>query len=271
MLVFKKQLLYRGSTMITHRTTMFRSFLITLGVFGVFGVLAAPLAQAQFQFPGQPAQSQTPTPGSTTPDTTDTTSDEAETPTTDTSTDETAQPADDAAATENQEKTYETGGQGECAGVKTDYFACEGDGAEAIAGLMTQIMMIMTIGVGIIATGGLVYAGVLYASAQDNQEQLKKSRGVVRNVVVGLLLYVFMIAIVDWLVPGGIFETPAPATEQSDQESADTTTDTDAATDEAADDAATDTTQDTTPQTPTSGTGTNTSPTPPSSGNWWNR
>lgn len=109
--------------------------------------------------------------------------------------------------------------QGECAGIKTDYFACEGDGIEAFGGIISIIIAIVSIGVGIVAVGGLVYGAVLYASAQDNQEQVKKAITIVRSVIIGLILYVFMFTIANWLVPGGIIgggtpDSSTPATQQ---------------------------------------------------------
>lgn len=102
--------------------------------------------------------------------------------------------------------------EGECAGIKTDYFACEGDGVEAFGGIISIVIAIVSVGVGIVAVGGLVYGAVLYASAQDNQEQVKKAVTIVRSVVIGLILYVFMFAIANLLIPGGIIgnDTASP-------------------------------------------------------------
>ena len=117
------------------------------------------------------------------------------------------------------------GGEGECAGVKTDYFACEGEGVQAASGLLQQIMLIMTVGVGIVAVGGIVYGAILYASAQDNREQVQKAVKIIRSVGIGILLYLFMAVIINWLVPGGVFNTPAPAEKE---ETSEETTDEDA-------------------------------------------
>lgn len=106
-----------------------------------------------------------------------------------------------------------TSSAGECAGIKTDFFACDGDGIDAFGSILTIIILIVSIGVGIVAVGGLVYGAILYASAQDNQEQTKKAIKVVRSVIVGLLLYIFMFTIANWLVPGGIIESGEPEEE----------------------------------------------------------
>lgn len=98
---------------------------------------------------------------------------------------------------------------GSCAGEKTDYFACSGDGVTAIVGIVKIIVLIVSVGVGIVAVGGLVYGAILYASAQDSQDQISKSIKVIRSVITGLLLYMFMVAIINFLVPGGVFSAPA--------------------------------------------------------------
>jgi hypothetical protein len=104
-------------------------------------------------------------------------------------------------------------GEGECAGVKTDFFACDGEGLAAIGSILKLAILIFSIGVGIVAVGGIVYGAVLYASAQDNQQQVTQSRKIIRNVVIGLILYTFMVAILNWIVPGGVIggASPAPA------------------------------------------------------------
>lgn len=101
-----------------------------------------------------------------------------------------------------------TGGEGECAGEKTDFFACGADGSDAIVSIVKFFIIIMTVGVGFVAVGGLVYGGVLYAAAQDNEEQVRRSIKIMRNVVIGVVLYVFMAAIINYIVPGGVFEFP---------------------------------------------------------------
>lgn len=95
--------------------------------------------------------------------------------------------------------------QGECAGVKTSFISCKGQGAEAVGGVLKQIILIVSIGVGIVAVGGIVYGSLLYASARDSQAQTQKAITIISSVVIGLLLYVFMTAILNWLIPGGVF------------------------------------------------------------------
>jgi archaellum component FlaF (FlaF/FlaG flagellin family) len=63
----------------------------------------------------------------------------------------------------------------------------------------------MTAGVAILAIIGIIYAAVLYTSAGPNQEQVKKAKDMLRNVVIGIIAFALMAALLQWLVPGGVF------------------------------------------------------------------
>lgn len=98
-----------------------------------------------------------------------------------------------------------TGGNDKCGGAKTEIVSCDEDaGLGAIASLIKTVIMIVTILIGIVATGGITYAAILYASARDNKGQVEQAMTIIRNVVIGLILYGFSIALINWLVPGGV-------------------------------------------------------------------
>jgi hypothetical protein len=82
--------------------------------------------------------------------------------------------------------------------------ACSGNGITLLGGLLKFVMTTLSIGVGIVAVGGIAYGSILYASARANAGQVQKGIGVIRNVVIGVLLYIFMVAILNYLVPGVI-------------------------------------------------------------------
>lgn len=97
-----------------------------------------------------------------------------------------------------------SGSDGKCAGVDTSLITCDGTGEGAIIGVLSLVIQILSAGVGILAVAGIVYGAILYASAQDNSGQTQKAITVITNTVIGLLLYVFMVVIINWLVPGGV-------------------------------------------------------------------
>ncbi len=93
-----------------------------------------------------------------------------------------------------------------CGEAETVLIKCEKNakGATAIASVLKLIINVLTVLIGIAAVGGIAWAAILYAKAEDNQSNVSEARTLIRNIVIGILLYGFLIAIVNWLVPGGI-------------------------------------------------------------------
>ena len=92
-----------------------------------------------------------------------------------------------------------------CGDTKTQLIACDAKtGVGTINSLISITISVLTVIIGIVATGALAYAGIIYASAEDNQSKVSEARGLIRNVIIGLLLYALTIAIINWLIPGGI-------------------------------------------------------------------
>ena len=103
-------------------------------------------------------------------------------------------------------------GAAECAGVTTAIIPCSqtgGDKASAkdtgVWGLLVLALNILTAGVGIAAVGGIVYAAILYTSASDRAEQVKKAKDTIQNVAIGIAAYAGMYLFLNFLIPGGIF------------------------------------------------------------------
>lgn len=96
-----------------------------------------------------------------------------------------------------------------CGGVPTAVFSCpdeySGDGGvetSGVIGILNVVINIMTVAVGIVAIGAFVYAGILYAAAADSEEQVKKAKDIIRNTVIGIILYVGMFMLARYLIPG---------------------------------------------------------------------
>lgn len=95
--------------------------------------------------------------------------------------------------------------QESCGGTKTQFIACDSkSGVGTINELIKIAVSVLTVLIGVVATGGIAYAAILYASAQDNQSQVGSAMTIIRNIVIGLVLYGFTIAIINWLIPGGV-------------------------------------------------------------------
>lgn len=92
-----------------------------------------------------------------------------------------------------------------CGGAKTEFVSCgDGAGLGAIASMIKMGIYALTALIGIVAVGGLAYAAILYASARDNKSQVEQAITIIRNIVIGLVMYGFIVAIINWLVPGGV-------------------------------------------------------------------
>lgn len=106
-----------------------------------------------------------------------------------------------------------TASAAECGGVQTSIISCGQSGDttggrvenSGAWGILLLIINIMTAGVGILAVGGIAYGSILYASAGDKAEQTKKAVGIITNVVIGIVAYGLMYGLLQYLVPGGVF------------------------------------------------------------------
>ena len=116
-----------------------------------------------------------------------------------------AQTATSTPTQSNSQTPTQNTNSGKCGNTKTQLIACDGKtGIETIGNLIKLTISVMTVLIGITATGGLAYAAVLYASAQDDQGKVNSAITIIRNIVIGILLYGFTIAIINWLIPGGV-------------------------------------------------------------------
>lgn len=98
-----------------------------------------------------------------------------------------------------------------CGGVKTAIIKCDADSSgtdlenNGVWALLVIVLNILTAGVGIFAVAGIVYGAVLYTTAEDKADQVKKATDIITNVVIGLVAFALMWAGLNFIVPGGIF------------------------------------------------------------------
>jgi hypothetical protein len=59
--------------------------------------------------------------------------------------------------------------------------------------------------VGVATVGGFIWGGILYTTGRANAGQIEKAKLVMINATLGLLLFIFMYAILNFLIPGGFF------------------------------------------------------------------
>lgn len=71
--------------------------------------------------------------------------------------------------------------------------------------LLLLVVNILTAGVALTAVAGIVYGAVLYVSAASSPEQVKKAKTILINVVIGVVTFALMYSLLQWLIPGGVF------------------------------------------------------------------
>lgn len=72
--------------------------------------------------------------------------------------------------------------------------------------ILIYAVRFLTIGVGIAAVGGVVYASILYTSAGSSSEQTQKAKTIIRDIFIGLIAYGGMFLLLNYLIPGGVFQ-----------------------------------------------------------------
>jgi len=70
---------------------------------------------------------------------------------------------------------------------------------------LNEIIDFLSIGIGIVITGSVIFAGIQWAASRGDPQAAGKAISRLVNTGIALLLYVFGWALLNWLVPGGIF------------------------------------------------------------------
>lgn len=81
---------------------------------------------------------------------------------------------------------------------------CGGSG-NPIINMLLALVNFLAIGVGIAVVGGIVWGSITYIRSNGNSSIAQQGITIIINAVVGLLLFIFMYAIINFLVPGGLF------------------------------------------------------------------
>lgn len=101
-------------------------------------------------------------------------------------------------------ETHGECGEGDRA-VKTRFdFGCTGTG-NPIQDVAYAIVRFLSIGVALVLVASIIYAGILYSSSEGNPEATQAAKKRVQNAVTALVFYMFIFALIQYLVPGGLF------------------------------------------------------------------
>lgn len=93
-----------------------------------------------------------------------------------------------------------------CGGAETSIIDCGGQtGEQAVYAIIKQVIQILTVGIFMVAVAAVIWGGILYSSSSGSPDGVKRARDVWVNTFIGLLLYAFLVAITNFLIPGGVF------------------------------------------------------------------
>lgn len=81
---------------------------------------------------------------------------------------------------------------------------CDGGTGDGVWQILGLVLNIMTAGVGIAATVGLVISGIQWMTARDKEDQIVKAKNRIFNIVIGILVWGLAWIVLEWLLPGGI-------------------------------------------------------------------
>ena len=74
-----------------------------------------------------------------------------------------------------------------------------------IIDIMFAIFRFLSAGVGLVVIGSIIVAGIQYSASRGDPQAIQTSIHRISNSLIGLLIYIFMFAIANYLVPGGMF------------------------------------------------------------------
>lgn len=88
--------------------------------------------------------------------------------------------------------------------VETSLFGryCDDGSGGGIFFILNIILTVLTFGVGIAGTIGIVIAGIQYASAKDNEQQIAKAKMRIFQIVIGMIIWAALYVALKWLLPG---------------------------------------------------------------------
>lgn len=77
---------------------------------------------------------------------------------------------------------------------------CEEGG---VGGILQLVLTILTVGVGIAGTVGIVISAIQWISARDKEDQVNKAKNRILNIVIGLATWALAWSLLSWVLPGG--------------------------------------------------------------------
>lgn len=99
------------------------------------------------------------------------------------------------------------GGSGTCGvGKGTSVFQCPAGGTnDNITKMILEVSKFIFGGVGVLCVIGISMGGIIYVTAGGDTSKTKQGIGYIINAVIGLVIFIFLFVLLNFLVPGGFF------------------------------------------------------------------
>ena len=81
----------------------------------------------------------------------------------------------------------------------------ENDSGGGVFTILGVFLAILTWGVGIAGTFGIVLSGIQFMTAKDDPTQVTKAKNRIIQIVIGMAAYAVLWAVLQWILPGGVF------------------------------------------------------------------
>lgn len=81
---------------------------------------------------------------------------------------------------------------------------CRGKGNPILDALFA-IIRFLSIGAGLVVIASVIVAGIQYTTSRGDPQATAKAMGRIRDALIGLLIYIFIFAILNWVIPAAVF------------------------------------------------------------------
>jgi heme A synthase len=75
-----------------------------------------------------------------------------------------------------------------------------------IWGILLLAINILSAGVVLAGVCGVAYGAIMYTTAGGSSDRTRKARMIIFNTTLGIIFYVLLYAIIQYLIPGGVFK-----------------------------------------------------------------
>ena len=92
-------------------------------------------------------------------------------------------------------------------GVKTailgdeNHCSCDNGSGSSVVHIFKLVINILSAAVGIVAAIGITIVGIQYLTAGGSEEKTRKAKRRMFEIVIGIIIYVLLYALLDWLLP----------------------------------------------------------------------